>query len=784
MIKKRNYLGDWPRPDAADNEGAGGTLAPAPVSNAGFTRDARGEQKMSNVKTFNCNGLFHAAAAALGRALFLAGGGLAFSLGVFTPSVLAQDAEDGASGFEEIVVTARKREESLEDIPLALTALTAQDFANLNLGDLFDIGKNVPNLFIGNFGNGNQNHTSVFMRGVGTQDHIITVDSAVGLYLDGVYLGRQVGSNLSMSNIERVEVARGPQGTLYGRNSIGGAINVITKKPTGENEATVMVQGGSRARGKFDFYGDARLSENLSASLTGFYNRRDGIGKFINQPNTEVEIGQIRESAVRAMFNLTPSEDFSLLVAVDFNDSAHGQSATHFNAAPGQFPNGLPGNLFAPDPDDNASPADNIARQTSQGYGVSATADWNLSETYAMKLIGSHRSSEYTGGTDQQDSGGNVVFPERGEADQQSVELQFLGDFDRWNFVAGAYYYTEDGETVSRPFELFPPFVTDGEINVSQDTESYAAFGHVDISLTEALDIGGGIRVTHDSKDAAGVAALFQPAIPVARSEDWTEVTWDASALYAIAPELNFYVAVSRGYQSGGFPARPFGGDATFVSFDPQFALNYEGGFKGVLANRMRFAANVFWTDYTDLQLQTNRFDPTFGFLTITENAGESRAWGVELEGDLQMNERFSVQAAVGYMDAEFTEVDPAVVGTREGGIPQLTPDWTVAVSPEYVAPLNGGGSVAFRLSYNYRGRMYGEANNRPLNRIKSRELLDFNIRYQPADPSWHVALYGENVLNETYDNASGTFGGAFSSTIRNNDRSEFGVRFTKTFGG
>ena len=727
-----------------------------------------------NFSTGGTTLFFHSISISLCLAILLTSGGVVF----------AQGPGEGASVFEEIVVTARKREERLEDIPVALTAFTEEDFANLNMGDLFDIGKNVPNLFIGNFGNGNQNHTSVFMRGVGTQDHIITVDSAVGLYLDGVYLGRQVGSNLSLSNIERVEVARGPQGTLYGRNSIGGAINVITKKPTGEDEATLTVQGGSRARGKFDFYGTTRLADNLAASLTGFYNRRDGIGEFINQPNTEVEIGEIREAAVRAMFNFTPSDDFSVLVTADFADNAYGQSPTHFNAAPGQFPNGLPGALFADKPDDNASPADNIAEQTTQAYGFSATADWNLSDVYAVKLIGSYRFGEYTGGTDQQDSIGGVVFPERGEADQYSVELQFSGDFASWDFITGAYYYTEDGETVSRPFEIFPPFVTDGEINVSQEVESYALFGSVGYSLTDSLNIGGGIRITHDSKDAAGVAALFQPAVPVPRSEDWTEVTWDASATYAINEDVNFYVAISRGYQSGGFPARPFGGDATFVSFDPQFALNYEGGIKGILFDRLRLATTLFWTDYTDLQLQTNRFDPAFGFLTITENAGESRTWGVEFEGTLQVNENFSVQTAVGYMDSEFTEVDPAVVGTVEGGIPQLTPDWTFSISPEYVVGLNNGGSLAFRLNYNYRGEMFGEANNRPLNLVESRDLLDFNIRYQPGDPSWHLAIYGENVLNEAYDNASGTFGNPFSITIRSNDRSEFGVRFSKTFGG
>ena len=698
--------------------------------------------------------------------------------------VVAQDAGAGASAFEEIVVTARKREESLEDIPVALTAFTEEDFAGLNMGDLYDVGKNVPNLFIGNFGNGNQNHTSVFMRGVGTQDHIITVDSAVGLYLDGVYLGRQVGSNLSLSGIERVEVARGPQGTLYGRNSIGGAINVITRKPGGGDELTLTAQGGTRARGKFDVYGAAALSDNLAASITGLYNRRNGVGEFINQPGTDVETGQVREAGLRAMLNFTPSDAVSLLLAADFSDGAYGQSPTYFNAPPGQFPNGLPGDLFAADPDDNASPAAHVARQTSQAYGVSATADWDISGSYSMKLIGSYRFSEYAGGMDQQDSIGAVVFPERGEAEQYSAELQFSGDFASWNFVTGAYYFTEDGETVSRPFEIFPPFVTDGEINVSQDVESWALFGSADYSISYSLVIGGGVRITRDSKDAAGVAALFQPAIPVPRSEDWTEVTWDASATWSVNEDLNFYAAVSRGYQSGGFPARPFGGDATFVSFDPQFALNYEGGIKGVLFDRLRLAATVFRTDYTDLQLQTNRFDPEFGFLTITENAGESRAWGVEFEGNLQLNDYFSMQTAVGYLDAEFTEVDPAVTGAVKGGIPQLTPDWTFSISPELAMPMNGGATFSLRLNYNYRGDMYGEANNVPMNRISRRELLDFNIRYQPADPSWHVVLYGENVLNEVYDTASGTFGNPFSITLRSNDRSEFGVRFSRTFGG
>jgi len=185
------------------------------------------------------------------------------------------------SRFDEIVVTARKKEENLDEVPIALTAFTPESFEKLNIGDLYDIGKAVPNLFIGNFGNGNPSHTSIFMRGVGQQDHIITVDSGVGLYLHGVYLGRQVGSNLSSTNIERVEVARGPQGTLYGRNSIGGAINFITKKPTGADQATVDLQLGSRDRAKIGVYAETALTDTMFGSISGHYNRRNGVGNLL-----------------------------------------------------------------------------------------------------------------------------------------------------------------------------------------------------------------------------------------------------------------------------------------------------------------------------------------------------------------------------------------------------------------------------------------------------------------------------------------------------------------------
>ena len=708
------------------------------------------------------------------------------ALGAYTPGTAQEAAAESASDelIEDIVVTARRKEESLNETPMAISAFAEQQFDDLNILNLRDIGKYVPNLHIGNFGNGNLSHTAIFMRGIGQQDHIITVDSGIGIYLDGVYLGRQVGSNLNMSNIERVEVARGPQGTLYGRNNIGGAINFITKKPTGDEEVTVSLQAGSRERAKADFYASMALSDTTFLSLTGQYNRRGGVGDFLNQPNSDVEIGEIREGSVRATLNYMPSDDLSVLIAADWTDGAYGQAPTFFNTGdPTTGPNGFARENFAADPYDTASPAENVARQTSLAHGLSVTLDYRISDVYATKFIGSVRSSEYTGGSDQQDEFGAVVFPEEGEADQMSAEWQLTGVYDDWDFVVGAYYFDEDGSVLSAPFEIFPGAFTDsGIIDVRQESRSYAIFGSASFQVSDRLETSIGIRQTWDDKDAQAGVVFFPPNVLTPRSEDWTATTWDASLLYSLTDDVNLYALVGRGYQAGGFPARPFDGPDQFVPYDPQFADNFELGFKGVLADRVQFSANVFFTQYTDLQLQSNEFTPGGGFVTITENAGEAEAFGFELESNIYMTDNFRLEASIANIDIEYTQVDDTVVGTAKGNRPQLTADWTVFISPELSVPTGNGGEWALRATYSYRSDMDGEASNDPLAVIEARDVLGFNFRYQPADTSWNVSLYGDNILDEEYVVTSGTFGNPFSLTFMNNERSEYGIRFEKTF--
>ncbi|MGK2926961.1 MAG: TonB-dependent receptor, partial [Lysobacterales bacterium] len=229
--------------------------------------------------------------------------------------VLAQDAasEEG-NLLEEIVVTATRREEGIYDVPIAITAFTEEMMIRQGITDLTDIGKFVPNLNVTGFSAGHTSSVNAFIRGIGLQDHLITTDPGVGVYVDGVYLGRQVGQNWSLANIERVEVLRGPQGTLYGRNSIGGAINIITRQPGDETGGRVKLYAGTRGRIYGDVYYNAPIGESFAFSVTGAYTQRDGVGDFLNL-DTSTEVGEIDEWSGRIAAKWSPTESFSLLFA-------------------------------------------------------------------------------------------------------------------------------------------------------------------------------------------------------------------------------------------------------------------------------------------------------------------------------------------------------------------------------------------------------------------------------------------------------------------------------------
>ncbi|MAD05143.1 MAG: TonB-dependent receptor [Pseudoalteromonas sp.] len=704
--------------------------------------------------------------------------------------------------FEKIEVTARKRTESIFESPTAVTSIGENLIDKANMSNLEDIGKYVPNLNITRYGVGNAAHASVFIRGIGLQDHVITTDPGVGVYLDGVYLGRQMGSNLSLPNVERVEVLRGPQGTLYGRNTLGGAVNIITKQPGDEGIVTTTAKVGSRGRLAGDVYFNNSLTDTVSMSASVSYKQRDGVGEAINLANPEKEIGEEQELSGRMALKWQANSDLSFVFSVDGVDNESGQSPYTIElTAPldpndpfnGDFPL-LTEDMLPSDPDDLASTVAGIESTAYSGWGTSLTADWDINNTYTAKFITSYRSSEYEGGLDDDAVALNLSeFPEEGGADQYSFEIQLNGSFDNMDFVSGLYFFNEDGFTSSGPF-VFSPFNTpDGFLNdgttasfgdygyfdINQETNSYAAYINASYDLSDDLTVGGGLRYSKDKKEADALFPTFAARKYV--SADFDAVTWDLNASYQLSNNMNVYGQIQKGYQTGGFPPRPFGGPDQFVSFDETKAINYELGLKGQVHEDVSMMLAVFVTDYTDLALPFS--DPTAGggFVTIVENAGESKAQGIELETTIAFTDDFTLRSAIGYLDSEITEVDDGVLGIGKGDSPALTPRWTVMVAPSYFIDLSNGGTVAVNANYSYRSDMQGQSVYNQSEHIDSRELVGFNISYLNPNGDFEVTLYGENVLNEVYDVGRLQQSG-FVGVMRSNDRSEFGLKFKKEF--
>jgi iron complex outermembrane receptor protein len=701
-------------------------------------------------------------------------------------TAVAQQRDSDASAFEEITVTAKKREQNIYEVPVAVSAFSGAAIAKQGITDLTDVGKFVPNLNVTGFSAGHTSSANPFIRGIGLQDHLITTDPGVGVYVDGVYLGRQVGQNWSLSNIERIEVLRGPQGTLYGRNSIGGTINIITRKP-GEGEGgRIGMEVGSRGRINADFFTNVEFTDDVAMTVSGAFKRRNGIGEFLNIPDPEADVGELQDISARIALQWNVSDALSLLFVADGNDGDNGLRpyTTLIDEVPngGVFGAGFRNSDLAADPYDNNTGQVTQTGVTNQAYGLSLTADYAISPELGARLIVSDRHSEYESGLDDDSFFDDFLsFPETGFADQTSIELQLNGEYGNWDFVSGIYFFDEDGVNDQNPtIFLGGP----GTFTLGQDLKSRAIYGNVGYALTDELRISGGLRYTEDEKDAT--VNINDSLIDTGASRDWDELSWELALTYDLSERLNVYGTVQNGYQSGQFPPRPFclfgsldfdqPGNVSqpncFVANDNVTAINYEAGIKGQPLDNLQLSVAVFFTDYSDLPYQVST---TSGAGFDTRNIiVDQESFGVELEGTWLVTDAFTVHSSLGYIDADVDDPD---------AVAPLTPELTFSLSPEYNLAVAGGGELTFRADYSFRDDMYGEPSADPgrFTQIDSRSLLNLDVSYQSADGDWTLGLYGRNVTDERYDNARLNTGD-YVLVMLSNDASEFGVRFARNF--
>ncbi len=711
----------------------------------------------------------------------------------------------------DVTVTARKREESLQETPISVTVFSRETLEEANMRDLRDIGKYTPGMTFTSYGMGSAENGSIFLRGIGQADHMVTTDPGVGLYVDGVYIGRHMGAALDLLEIERVEVLRGPQGTLFGKNTIGGAINVVTAKPTGEIRGHVGVTVGDRYRINVEGSGEVALGDRLAVKASVLSLMRDGVSR---QVFTDDDLGD--ENSFSGRGQLSWMGDASSLYVVVDGQRARQHSAPHSFYAHGGpladlapcYRRGGPQDVepFVPcpagtdvDPFTNYSLDDHDS--TLDVYGVSGTWTWEFGERARLKTISAYRDMEYLGNLDF-DGAPQVLlhYRETGASDQFSQEVQLSGDTaaGTLNWIAGFYYFTEDGYNLQDD----DPFIDNAFGGLDQrksevETHSYAGFGQATFDVTRRLSLTGGVRYTREEKDYDVVYRELdnhgrqatdvqgQPVYkipPTALDDSWGKVSGTASARYRLGDDLMVYATYARGFRSGGFAARP---TSTFSvgSYDPEFVDMYEVGLKAQAADdRLRVNLAFYFNDYQDYQASVNELNTaTNSFDSRTLNAAAAEILGVELEGAALLPPYFRLDGTFAYTDAEITEVDLAPslrANFRKGSRLPFVSKYTFSLSPRVSIPLPWWDtSVMLRADYAYRSASYGQISNESLEREGGYGVLNARLEWWGAAEQWKVALYGINLADEEYTRVRNYFPGFLGFALWNTDRREVGVK-------
>jgi iron complex outermembrane recepter protein len=690
----------------------------------------------------------------------------------------AQDAPVDNSITDQVTVTARRREESLQDVPVAVTAFSAERLAETGSLDITALQQTTPNLTL-QVARGSNSTLIAFIRGVGQQDPLWGFEPGVGLYVDDVYVARPQGAVLDIYDIERIEVLRGPQGTLYGRNTVGGAVKYVTGRIEDTPTLDTRIDLGTDEQRDVILSGSLPLGETFAVGASAAIYRRDGYGDNLN---TGAEHYNKDVNAYRATMEWTPSDTLFFRLSGDYLDDDSNPKHGH-REVPGQ---GLAINEPVLDDvyDTRAGLGDDNNVET---RGASFLAEWEINDEWTFKWITAWREGDTTGVIDFDMSPQPALdIPANYDDNQTTQELQFLYEGERIQAVAGLFYldaYAAGAfDTIIGLANL--TIATAGEVL----TESFAAFTDVNFELTDQWSVSVGGRYTQDDKEGAvyrqNFAGIRSPlfgnssAVPglvrtnYRNDKTFSEFTPRASIQWEPTDALMLYTSYGRGFKSGGFDMRgdAFAYPATVEGYEPELVDTYELGVKTSLADgRVNFAGAVFYSDYTDMQITSQVALPTVPptIVSFVDNAGAATIQGAELEGTLNVTDALSAVFQVGYTDAKFDEFvtfDPAT-GTRHNLADQRdfqnTPEWTGAVSFTYRIDLGDGGELSFIPTVSYRDEYQLFETAIPLLDQDAYTLVDASINWLSASGNFRLGVHGRNLTDEEYRVGGYNFPGA-----------------------
>lgn len=706
--------------------------------------------------------------------------------------VPADPAATASEGEEEITVTARRIEERADKVPASISAFSEKTLDRLGATDSTGLQGAVPNLNLVQ-GRGSSNATNIYIRGVGQPDALQTFDPAVGFYVDDVYYSRIRGTQMDLFDISRVEVLRGPQGTLYGKNTIGGALKIVTRKPDQEKRGFLTLTAGTygqlEAKGGFS----GPISEFAAVGVSLLHAQRDG---YVEDPVLDREYNDKNVTAGRFQVALGREDqpvhfDFSIDFATEDAAMTVGQPLNSLTYLFGGVLLPLP--AVTPEYDWETRTTPGLPNSTKMDtWGASGVLSWDLNDSLTLKSITAYRelsNEDYVDIDATQLEVGDVFVGV--DQDQFSQELQLTYTSDKWSVVGGLYYMKENitshqeayADDLIGPLFGNPTFLR--TIDDDLETTSWAAYVNASYNITEALRLSAGLRYTEEEKVYSRTTSTFSSNVLFngtfafsGLTETWEDTSPMVSLDYQINDDVMVYARYAKGFKSGGFNGRA-NNPGEEAPYKPETVDSYEAGVKAKFWDgKARTALTVFYNDYQDFQARVSGtvIDPGTNLpspeLTVI-NAGSLVTKGVEFELYVTPVSGLQLDTQIGYLDADYEEFNDvrftAFGGDRSFQTPPFSPKWTARFGAQYTWDLGGeAGSLTLGASARYRSRMALAVDNTLTNSTVEIEglfqdaywLYDARLVWEDVDGKFSAGIYGKNLSDELYK----TDGQEFSS--------------------
>ncbi|NOX51479.1 MAG: TonB-dependent receptor [Gammaproteobacteria bacterium] len=680
--------------------------------------------------------------------------------------------------IEEIVVTAQKREQNLNDVGIAVSAFTGDDIQRFGMAEPLDLAAQTPNLNINNtFGSGIAN---ISIRGIGLNDYAVNNNPAAGIYIDEIYLVSPAMLNFQLFDLERVEVLKGPQGTLYGKNTTAGTVKFVSRKPTEETEGFLNIDYGRFDRVGIEGAVGGQLADGLGVRVA-VQSVQQGEGYLTNR-TTGNDVGEIDRTSWRVIADWAPNDKVNLVLNVHGGQDKSDPILFNINNLLDPADDGFFNNEFS-------SAGGGPIRQDVKSNGASLVVDWNLSEQWSVTSVtGFEDYSRFY----QEDRDGSALVHLDGfydnEIEQFSQEIRFTYVSESLVAIFGGFFGTDEVDTRDQfdATDLLPLFGLGGTTGVgnfySQETDSQALFAHTEWQLSDAFRLNLGLRYTKDEKEfsnaftfivtpdlATGGGGLcpLLPAGPgvvsvsdgqqiqcfpaVSSNNDETDLSWKVGVDFTGVENTLIYGSISTGFKSGGFQGQLTFNPADLNGFDEENLLAYEVGFKVQLADqRLQINGAVFYYDFEDMQFYGPLFDSPFGPLFGIANAGDADVMGAEIDLNWLAAERLNIKLGLGYLDTEITS--SVLPGVASGSELPNSPELNFNTSIDYAWNIGGSLVGDLLIAAAYKDEVSYDIVRQPPETLEDGYwLVNARIGISGIDGRWSAYLWGKNLTDERY---------------------------------